>query len=181
MWGEWNVNANDIMMMWFTSYANLLYRLVVKHWHMYTISGYWCLTTSLGANFFYEPSAHITSFIPSFFFVVLLLHLDQSAIMNDPVDFGFGDISPNTLEAEQQQEQQPEQETNDPDNFGFGDISPNALEAEHQQEQEQQPEQETNDLDDFGFGDISPNTLEAEHQQGQEHDTNTQRVLVTPP
>ena len=48
---------------------------------------------------------------------------------------GFGDISPNTLGAEQQQEQQ--QETNDTDNFGFGDVSPNALEAEQQQEQEQ--------------------------------------------
>ena len=70
---------------------------------------------------------------------------------------------------------------NDLDNFGFGDVSPNTLEADHQQEQEQQPEQEMNDLDDFGFGDISPNTLEAEHQQEQEHNTNTQRVLATPP
>ena len=99
--------------------------------------------------------------------------------MNDPDDFQFGDISPNTLEAEHQQEQEPEQESNDPDDFGFGDISPNTLEAEHQQEQE--PEQESNDLDDFGFGDISPNTLEAEHQQEQEHNTSTQQVLATPP
>ena len=50
--------------------------------------------------------------------------------MNNTDDFRFGDVSPNTLEAEQQQEQ--EQETNDMDDFGFGDISPNTLEAEHQ-------------------------------------------------
>ena len=58
-----------------------------------------------------------------------------------------GNIGPDTLEAENQQEQEPEQESqytihqlptmNNPDNFGFGDISPNTLEAEHQQEQEQ--------------------------------------------
>ena len=93
-------------------------------------------------EFFYEPSAHITSFIPSFFFVVLLLHLDHSAIMNDPDNSGFGDVSPNTLEAEKQHEQQQQQETNDPDDFGFGDVSPNTLEAEQQQQQEQQQEQE---------------------------------------
>ena len=139
---------------------------------MYTIFGYWCLTTSLGGKSFYAPSAHITSFITSFFFVVLLLHLDHSAIMNDLDDFGFGDVSPNTLEAEHQQEQEPEQEWNDPDNFGFGDVSPNMLEAEHQQEQE--PEQESNDPDNFGFGDVSPNTLEAEHQDEQQHNTSTQ-------
>ena len=28
MWHEWNVNAGDIMVMWFTSYANL----VTSHW-----------------------------------------------------------------------------------------------------------------------------------------------------
>ena len=49
---------------------------------------------------------------------------DHSGIMNDPDDFGFGDVSPNTLEAEQQHEQEPEQELNDPDDFGFGDIRP---------------------------------------------------------
>ena len=58
-----------------------------------------------------------------------------------------GNIGPDTLETENQQEPEPEQEAqytihqlptmNDPDNFGFGDISPNTLEAEHQQEQEQ--------------------------------------------
>ena len=37
--------------------------------------------------------------------------------MNDADDFGFGDISPNTLEAEQRQEQQQQQETNDLDDF----------------------------------------------------------------
>ena len=37
---------------------------------------------------------------------------------------------------EQEQEQQQEQETNNMDDFGFGDISPNTLEAEHQQEQQ---------------------------------------------
>ena len=104
---------------------------------------------------------------------MLLLRPDHSAIMNDPDDFGFGDVRPNTLEAEQQHEQEPEQELNDPDNFGFGD-SPNTLEADHQQEQEQEPEQESNDLDNFGFGDVSPNSLEAEHQQEQEHNANTQ-------
>ena len=139
---------------------------------MYTIFGYWCLTTGLRGKYFYEPSAHITSFITSFFFVVLLLHPDHSAIMNDLDNFGFGDISPSTLEAEQEHEQEPEQEWNDPDDLGFGDISPNTLEAEHQQEQE--PEQESNDPDDFGFGDISPNTLDTEHQQEQEHYTSTQ-------
>ena len=114
----------------------------------------------------------ITSFITSFFFVVLLLHPDHSAIMNDPDDYRFGDVSPNTLEAEHQQVQEPEQESNDLDDFGFGDISSNTLEAEHQQEQE--PEQESNDPDNFGFGNISPNTLEEEHQQEQEHNTSTQ-------
>ena len=62
--------------------------------------------------------------------MLLLLHPDHSAIMNDLDDFGFGDISPNTLEAEKQHEQEQQQETNDPDDFGFGDISPNTLEAE---------------------------------------------------
>ena len=57
---------------------------------------------------------------------MLLLHLDHSAIMNDLDDFGFGDISPNTLEAEEQQQE----ETNDLDDFGFGDVSHNTLEAE---------------------------------------------------
>ena len=32
--------------------------------------------------------------------------------MNDPDDFGFGNIGPNTLEMENQQEQEPEQESN---------------------------------------------------------------------
>ena len=126
---------------------------------------------------FYPPSAYI---ITSFCFVVLLLHPDHSAIMNDPDDFGLGDISPNTLEAQHQQEQEPEQESNNPDNFGFGDISPITLKEQHQQEQE--PEQESNDPDNFGFGDISPNTLEAEHQQEQEHNTSTQQnTAATPP
>ena len=61
---------------------------------------------------------------------MLLLCLDHSAIMNDPDDFGFGDISPNTLEAEKQHEQEQQQEMNDPDDFGFGDVSPNTLEGE---------------------------------------------------
>ena len=74
--------------------------------------------------FFYEPSTHITSFITSFFFVVLLLHPDHSAIMNDPDDFGFGDVSPNTLEAEHQQEQEPEQESNNPDDLGSVTLAP---------------------------------------------------------
>ena len=84
---------------------------------------------------------------------MLLLCLGHSAIMNDLDDFGFGDVSPNTLDAEQQHEQELEQESNNPDDFGFGDVSPNTLETEQQQEQE--PEQESNDLDNFGFGDDS--------------------------
>ena len=85
---------------------------------------------------FCPPSAHITSLITTFFFVVLLLHPG-----------GFGNIGPDKLETENQQEPEPEQESqytihqlptmNDPDNFGFDDVSPNTLEAEHQQEQEQ--------------------------------------------
>ena len=73
--------------------------------------------------------------------------------MNDLDDFGFGNIGPDTLETDNQQEQEPEQEfqytihqlatMNDLDDFGFGDISPNTLEAEHQQEQEQEQEQNT--------------------------------------
>ena len=59
---------------------------------------------------------------------------NQNKESNNLDNFGFGDICPNTLEAEHQQEQ--EQESNDPDDFGFGDVSPNTLEAEHQQEQE---------------------------------------------
>ena len=51
------------------------------------------------------------------------------------------------MEAEQQQEQEHQQETNDPDNFGFGDVSPNTLEAEQQQEQQQEEEMnDTDDL-----------------------------------
>ena len=99
---------------------------------------------------------------------MLLLRQDHSAIMNDPDDFGFGDISPNTLEAEKQHEQKQQQEMNDPDDFGFGDVGPNTLEAEQRREQEQQ--EETNDPDDFGFGDISPNTLEAEQQQEEQEE-----------
>ena len=38
--------------------------------------------------------------------------IHQSATMNDPDDFGFGNIGPNTLEMENQQEQEPEQESN---------------------------------------------------------------------
>ena len=51
--------------------------------------------------------------------------MGHSAIMNDLDDFGFGDVSPNTLDAEQQHEQELEQESNDLDDFGFGDVSPN--------------------------------------------------------
>ena len=61
---------------------------------------------------------------------MLLLHPDHSAIMNDLDGFRFGDISPNTLEAEKQQEQEQQEEMNDLDDFGFGDVSPNTLEAE---------------------------------------------------
>ena len=61
---------------------------------------------------------------------MLLLCPDHSAIMNDPDDFGFCDIIPNTFEAEKQHEQEQQQETNDLDDFEFGDISPNTLEAE---------------------------------------------------
>ena len=71
----------------------------------------------------------------SLFFVVLLLCPDHSATMNDLDNFGFGNIGPDTLETENQQEEEPEQEsntstqqntaaTNDPDDFGFGDVSP---------------------------------------------------------
>ena len=35
---------------------------------------------------------------------------------------------------------------NDPDNFGFGDISPNTLEAEHQQEQGQEQNTSTQQI-----------------------------------
>ena len=42
--------------------------------------------------------------------------------MNDLDDFGFVDVIPNTLEAEKQHEQEQQQEMNDPDNFGFGDV-----------------------------------------------------------
>ena len=39
-------------------------------------------------------------------------------------------LAPNTLDAEKQHEQEQQQEMNDPDNFGFGDVNPNTLEAE---------------------------------------------------
>ena len=35
-----------------------------------------------------------------------------------------------TLEAEEQQEQEQQEEMNDLDDFGFGDVSPNTFEAE---------------------------------------------------
>ena len=37
--------------------------------------------------------------------------IHQLPTMNNPDNFGFGDISPNTLEAERQQEQEQEQNT----------------------------------------------------------------------
>ena len=55
---------------------------------------------------------------------MLLLHPDHSAIMNDPDDFGLGDVIPNTLEAEKQHEQQQQEEMNNPDGLGFGDVGP---------------------------------------------------------
>ena len=90
--------------------------------------------------------------------------------MNDLDDFGFGNIGPDTLEMENQQEQEPEQESNT-------STQQNTAETIHQLAT-------TNDLDDFGFGDVSPNTLEAEHQQEQEQEQNTstqQNTAATPP
>ena len=111
----------------------------------------------------------MTSFITSFFFVVLLLCLDHSATMNDPDDFGFGNIGPDTLETENQQEQEPEPESNT-------STQQNTAATIHQLAT-------MNNLEDFGFGDVSPNSLEAEHQQEQEQEQNTstqQNIAATP-